>query len=345
MATSIYEFKQLPHVEKDASALVRPIDKRELGTAPKVGVIYNPRSHRNKGADLDCGLNPHVHVSQPGDRSQLPRALADFAERGIDLLVINGGDGTVRDVLTCGASIFEGNWPAIAVLPKGKTNALTVDLGIPVDWSLQNAIDAFEAGRRVHRCPIEFSSLDSEDQSGVLGFMLGAGSFTTAIQAGQSAHRIGAFNSMAVGVTLIWGLAQWLLASRANPWRRGSRMSIGLGAQEVPMAHSGIGDKDWRQILIASTFENMPVGVKPFGNLRQGLKLAVLDQISRRSALRMPWVVRGKTHPSMRDRGIHQISVPQFTLEIDDPIVFDGEAFPQGKYRIAQGPELEFVTA
>ena len=111
------------------------------------------------------------------------------------------------------------------------------------------------------------------------------------------------------------------------------------------MEHSGVGDREWRQFLIASTFENLPAGVKPFGNLRQGLKLAVLDQISRRSALKLPGVIRGKTHPTMRERGIHQISVPQFTLETDDPFVFDGEAFPQGKYRIAQGPELEFVTA
>ena len=96
MATSIYEFKQLPHVERQATAHVRGRHERELGSAPKVGVIYNPRSHRNQGADFDCGLSPHVHISQPGDRSQLPKALADFAARGIDLLVINGGDGTVR---------------------------------------------------------------------------------------------------------------------------------------------------------------------------------------------------------------------------------------------------------
>jgi len=93
------------------------------GAVPQVGVIYNPRSHRNKGQDLASDPAPHVYVSQPGERSQLPAALRRFADRGIDLLVINGGDGTVRDVLTAGCEVFGENWPTVAVLPKGKTNA------------------------------------------------------------------------------------------------------------------------------------------------------------------------------------------------------------------------------
>ena len=345
MARTIYEFTQLPHVTSHVSADGRPESAHRLGKAPKVGVIYNPRSHHNRGADLDCGVNPQVHISQPGDRSQLPEALSKFAATGIDLLVINGGDGTVRDVLTCGASIFGNDWPAIAVLPKGKTNALTVDLGVPKDWSLQHAIDAFEKGRRIHRHPVEITRLDDEEKRHVLGFVLGAGSFTTATNAGQGAHRLGAFNSLVVAVTVIWGVTQWLLASRANPWRRGAKMDIRLGAQEAPMWHSGVGDPEWRQFLVATTFENLPAGVKPFGNLRKGLKLGVLDQISRRTAMKLPALIRGKVFPDMRERGMHQISVPQFLLTIDDQIIFDGEAFPAGEYRVAQGPELEFVSA
>lgn len=175
MATSIYEFAQLPRVHAREAADSRPRRQREPGEAPRVGVIYNPRSHRNQGADFDCGISPHVHIAQPGDRSQLPSALAELAEREIDLLVINGGDGTVRDVLTCGAGIFGDHWPAIAVLPKGKTNALTVDLGVPTDWTLQNAIDAMEQGNRITRRPIEVSQVGDDADSRVLGFILGAG--------------------------------------------------------------------------------------------------------------------------------------------------------------------------
>ena len=341
MATSIYQFAQLPQVSRDGP--VRARRASETGDAPSVGVIYNPRSHGNQGADFDCDNNPLVHISKPGDRSQLPEALAEFAAKGIDLLVINGGDGTVRDVLTCAAGIFGDDWPAIAVLPKGKTNALTVDLGVPGDWTLQNAIEAYENGQRVYRRPLEVTSLGEDEPSRVLGFIMGAGAFTTAINAGQGAHRLGAFNSTVVAVTIAWGVFQWLFATRANSWRRGAKMNVKLGATEVPMEHSGVGDEEWRQILLASTLETLPAGVKPFGQMKNGLKLAVTDQIQRRSALNLLRMMRGNTPPGSRELGFHQLSTPQFSLEIEDSFILDGEAFPPGKYRIGQGPELEFV--
>jgi len=341
MATPIYEFSQLPRIQANRLQAARA--QRAPGEAPKVGVIYNPRSHGNKGADFDCGISPHVFISQPGDRSQLPQALAELATRGIDLLVINGGDGTVRDVLTCARGIFGDNWPAIAVLPKGKTNALTADLGVPADWTLQDAIDAVDKGTRVHRRPIEITA-PGRSSINVLGFILGAGAFATATQAGQSAHRLGAFNGFAVGVTALWALAQSVFASRQNKWRRGARMNIKLGSSEAPMAHSGLGDPEFRQLLFASTLERMPAGIAPFGKLKNGLKLVAVDQISRRSTALVPAILRGNFQRKLRERGIHQLGASQFTLDIDDQFILDGEAFPAGQYRIGQGPELEFVA-
>ncbi|MEM9501795.1 MAG: acylglycerol kinase family protein [Pseudomonadota bacterium] len=343
MATSIYEFAQLPSVRRGPTSWSNARRARARGEAPRVGVIYNPRSHRNKGADFDCGISPHVFISQPGDRSQLPQALAELADRGIDLLVINGGDGTVRDVLTSGHGIFGDEWPAIAVLPKGKTNALTVDLGVPTEWSLQDAIDAFDDGDRVHRRPIEVSSADNASST-VLGFIMGAGSFTKATQAGQSAHRLGAFNSLAVGVTTAWTILQSVFGSRKNIWRIGSRMHIELGPRGAPLAHSGVGDPEFRQLLFASTLERFPAGILPFGQLRTGLKIIAIDQVARRSMALVPLAAMGWKTRGLRERGIHQVCVPDFAIDIEDQFIFDGEAFPAGKYRIGQGPELKFVA-
>jgi hypothetical protein len=343
MATPVFEFAQIPRVDPALGPRARARRVRAVGQAPTVGVIYNPRSHRNLGADFDCGLCPHVHIAQPGARAQLPEALAEFAAKGIDLLVINGGDGTVRDVLTCGQAIFGDDWPAIAVLPKGKTNALTVDLGVPEDWGLQDAIDALDHGSRVYRRPIAVSKVQEPGKQ-VAGFVLGAGAFTKAIQAGQSAHRLGAFNSMVVAVTGIWALLQSLFAGRGNPWRRGAAMRIGLGAADAPMVHSGRGDPAMRQLLFASTLERLPAGIRPFGALKSGLKLVAVDQISRRTTALVPLVLMGHLREGLRERGIHQLAATQFSLSIDDQFILDGEAFPAGDYRIEQGPELAFVA-
>lgn len=349
MATPIYEFGQTPREDIPARPpRGRARRVRDAGQAPTVGVIYNPRSHRNLGADFDCGLCPHVHIAQPRARAQLPVALAEFAAKGIDLLVINGGDGTVRDVLTCGQTIFGDDWPAIAVLPKGKTNALTVDLGVPDDWTLQDAIDALDHGTRVWRRPMSVSAVDEAGKaagvSQVAGFILGAGAFTKATQAGQSAHKLGAFNSMVVAVTGLWALLQSLFAGRGNAWRKGARMRIGLGSADAPMAHSGRGDPEMRQLLFASTLERLPAGINPFGTLKSGLKLLAIDQISRRTTALIPLIMIGKYKGSLRNRGIHQIAATQFSLSIEDQFILDGEAFPAGDYRIEQGPELAFVA-
>ncbi|WP_066528719.1 diacylglycerol kinase family protein [Erythrobacter sp. CCH5-A1] len=343
MATPIYEFAQIPRLDPAVKARARVRRVRDAGQAPTVGVIYNPRSHRNLGADFDCGICPHVHIAQPRERGQLPQALAEFAAKGIDLLVINGGDGTVRDVLTCGQAVFGDDWPAIAVLPKGKTNALTVDLGVPEDWGLQDAIDALDHGSRIHRRPMLVSP-SKEPGKRVAGFIMGAGAFTKATQAGQSAHKLGAFDSMVVAVTGVWALLQSLFAGRGNAWRKGARMAIGLGTADAPMAHSGHGDPAMRQLLFASTLERLPAGIKPFGPLRNGLKLVAIDQIPRRTTALIPLVLLGKIKGPLRERGIHQLAATQFSLSIGDQFILDGEAFPAGDYRIEQGPELAFVA-
>ncbi|MEP2735384.1 MAG: diacylglycerol kinase family protein [Erythrobacter sp.] len=318
---------------------------------PTVGVIYNPRSHRNQGQDLDSNPAPHVFISQPGDQSQLPVALKRFKDRGIDLLVINGGDGTVRDCLTAAYGVFGAkgkDWPTVAVLPKGKTNALTVDLGAPKQWSLQGAIDAYRDGERVVRSPLIITPENTKKAKSQLGFIMGAGVFTHAISAGQDAHRLGAFNALAVGVTTVWTMVQAALGSASNRWRRGSAMQIdvtwgGDAPITEPMPHSGLGDPDWRQFLFASTLESFPAGLKPFGKHISGLKMAVLDQASRRTIFRIPMIMTGKDMRDHSQRGIHQLACDSFTIELKDEFILDGEAYAGGKYRIEPGPALEFV--
>ena len=57
----------------------------------------------------------------------------------------------------------------------------------------------------------------------------------------------------------------------------------------------------------------------------------------------LPLKALGLVNLHLRDRGIHQLATPEFTLTIGDQFIVDGEAFPAGSYRIAQGPEVQFV--
>jgi diacylglycerol kinase (ATP) len=347
MNSSIYEFADVSASKagpRPAGGRPRRSDSRRLSSRrARIGVIYNPRSHRNKGQDLALGERHHVMVATPQKRSQIAAALEDFASGGIDYLIINGGDGTVRDVLTCGYGVFGDDWPLLAVLPKGKTNALNVDLGAPADWSLRDAIDAFTSGTTVTRRPIDIAALDGRSPP-LRGFILGAGAYTLGVRAGQDAHRYGFFDSLAVGMTAAWGVLQVVFGSDRNPWRRGVGMDLRLLPDGQALPHSGRGDPARRELLLASTLRRMPLGIKLFGDLTEGLKLAVMDRAARRLMACMPAILAGWQPRWLERAGLHQREAEAFEMIIDDQFILDGEAFPAGSYLVSQGPELTFVT-
>jgi len=310
-------------------------------SAQAVGVVFNPRSHRNQR--LVASLEDHagVLIASPERRGDLLPALERFAERGVRCIAISGGDGTVRDVLTAGLPLFGENWPALAVIPAGKTNALNVDLGAPKQWDIAGVMAALNGGRRVVRRPMIVRDLDGGGE--LAGFVFGAGTFTTAIAAGQDAHRLGAFDSLAVGATAAWGLVQSLLGTDRNRWRRGVQMDIRTGAERVQLPRTRWGDPARRTFLLAATLEHFPLGVKPFADLH-GLKLVTLDHPRRRVLASVPAIAAGWDSPWLADNGVHRCATDRIEITLGDRFILDGEAFPGGRYEIFRGPELSFVV-
>jgi hypothetical protein len=337
MSGSIKTFDGLPQATP-GSAPYRPVGGTQGRGLPLVGLIRNPRSHRNGGREPEYSAQAEVLSETTHKRRDLYEVLDRYAQAGIDYLAISGGDGTVRDVLTCGAAIFGDHWPTLIVVPKGKTNALASDLGLPGDWTLARAIERAEAGSHVVRRPLVVSEV-GDPAARVQGFMLGAGVFTRSISLGQTAHRIGAFNAIAVLVTALWTLYQAFFAGGSNAWRQptGIRLEDDAGA---PIA----GDETHRYFLIGSTLENFPMGLKPFGTWRQGLKLAMLDRPRRKSLLRVPLIALGRLPSDPERLGYHWLAPESFRLTVEDRFILDGEAFPPGAYRVSKGPQLRFAV-
>jgi hypothetical protein len=324
-------------------AAPEPVTLRAAGRVaprdvPLVGVIRNPRSHRNKGLPPEHAARAEVITETTDKRKELFEVLARFAGLGIDYLAIDGGDGTVRDVLSFGAAAFGDDWPPLIVLPKGKTNALAADLRLSRDWTLDRALERARAGSVTLRRPLVIAEA-GDPLARVQGFMLGTGVFNRAISLGQSAHRWGAFNAMAVIVTTFWSLGQAFFAGDGNPWRRQTGMRLADDAGR-PIA----GEAEQRYVMLASTLENFPMGLKPFGEWRAGLKLAALDRPARRSLLRIPLIAAGRLPSRPQRLGYHWASPQTFRMTLEDRFILDGEAFPPGEYRVSQGPELRFIV-
>ena len=326
------------HQASPVATTWRRTDEAEPRTVPLIGVVRNPRSYGNKGRDPELADEAEVITETTHKRRELVEVLARFALAGVDYIAIDGGDGTVRDVLTCGDAIFGNEWPPLIVLPKGKTNALAGDLGLPRNWKLDHAIERAAAGSFAIRRPLVVSDA-TKSEARVQGFMLGAGVFTRAISLGQSAHRWGAFNAMAVFVTTFWSLGQAFFAGSGNPWRerKGMRLTDENGNLLA-------GEENRRYVLLSSTLETFPMGLKPFGNRREGLKLAVLDRPGRKSLMRFPLVALGHIPSGAAALGYHWAAPDCYNMALEDRFILDGEAFPPGAYRISQGPELRFVV-
>jgi hypothetical protein len=343
---TIYEFETLPTFgEQGKRKATGPARVARRGRAvPLVGIIRNPRSHRNKGHAPEMEDCSNILTETPRTRPELYRVLEGFARRSVDYLVVDGGDGTVRDVLTCGAEIFGEEWPTLMVLPKGKTNALAIDIGLPTHWSLAEALAAAHKGNTVTRRPLRVSSQDGASGQ-IMGFILGTGAFALATEAGQEAHRRGAFNSFAVGLSVLWTMIQTLFGRAGNPWRSCTPMRLIDRHTGRDLSYMGDGNPNERFMAIATTFEKFPLGAKPFGrDVAPGMKLGVIDSPVRWIIALLPAIMFGFNGRFLERRGAHRLSASAVDLELGGSFILDGEAFPAGDYVLEEGPQLTFVV-
>ena len=312
-------------------------------SAPRIGVVRNPKSHRNKGFQPEVASAPDILTAIPQTREELTRNLADFAAQGVELLVIDGGDGTVRDVLSRGAAAFGAHWPRLVVLPKGKTNALAADLGLPAAWPPADAIGSSDRARTEIRRPMIIERIDG-DETVAMGFILGGGVFNTAIDAGQVAHRYGAFQGFAVAVTAAFGMVQALFGFGKSPWRALSPMNVAIGPDRQEVPQSGHGAPGLRFACGMSTLNGFPLGMRPFGKAGPGIKYLVIDAPLRRVISMVPALLMGLDRPFLKRLGVHRGSADEIVLRLGGKFILDGEAFPPGDYRLRQGPELHFLV-
>ena len=344
MHGAIDGFERLPHV---GTAPARAMRRAGLPVSahPLVGLIRNPRSHHNvdrTGKGAPPSYAPNIIARSPAKRNELAAILEHFAQERVDYIAIDGGDGTVRDVLTCGAGVFGESWPPLIVLPHGKTNALAYDLKIPADWTLDHALAAIRQGNTVTRRPLVVTQRDRESAR-VSGFVLGGGAFTMATKLGQNAHDLGAFNAAVVGVTAAWSALQAMLGRSGNRWRQGTPMRLRqMNGEEVP--HFGGTAPQERYVLFASTLRNFPAGLRPFGNEQGRLRLALLDHAKRTLLMRLPLIFFGRAGAALHRMGFHIIGTDRIDLDIGDQFILDGEAFPAGSYRLEAGAKLRFVV-
>ncbi len=295
----------------------------------RVGVIHNPRSHRNRKTP-PTSLGPDVIQASPATPEALKTVLSQMASAGVDLLVVDGGDGTVRNVLTQGRSAFGGHLPLLAVIPHGKTNALALDLGIPASWSVEAAIRSAQDPERRTVRPVLDVVREGQTSTSMTGFVFGAGAYVEATRMASRAHRVGVIDSLAVGVALVGAVVASLLGgglARGQPMR--------LDEEEVARN---------RFVILASTLERFPLRLRPFGPVRAGLKLLDVDAPPRRLAVALPAILSGRESTWLERAGYRRRLVDMVSLSGLAGFVLDGETYAGGDIQVRKGADIVFVT-
>ncbi|WP_300574696.1 diacylglycerol kinase family protein [Phenylobacterium sp.] len=301
----------------------------------KIGVIRNPRSHANRGQTSAPPAG--VLWGEPETPQALAEDLRRFAQAGVELVVVDGGDGTLREVLSALPVAFDAAAPILAVLPSGKTNVLALDLGVRPGWTLEAALAraAHEPMSLKTRRPLTLTWAGSE-QAGLAGFIFGLGAFVRATQMSQSVHRMGAFHSLAVALTVVGAAFGALFGRDGDVWRQGVRAGLAIDGGEATVAA--------RFVVLATSLKRLPLGLRPFGPPQDGLKVLEVTAPPRRLALALPAVLMGRAETWLRRHGYRRSLAERVVITSPAPVVVDGEVFPGGQIAIGLGAPVRFLV-
>ena len=297
----------------------------------RVGIIGNPLSRAGGQDRARLGAAAAgLPRAEPTTRAELRDALRDFAARGVDLLVVQGGDGTLREVLTAlPAGYGDAPPPEIAVLSAGKINLAARVLGSAGmgEAALRRLLDAAERGalkrRPVPVLEVSRPGLDGDGAPPLRGILFGAAAFTEGNRLAEvRLHRRGIHDAAAVALALAG------VALRAG-LDRGHRLRAG-----VPMAVAPDDDpkrEGRRFLLLATTLDRLTLGLRPFWGEGRGA-VRWLDVLAppRRLAAALWAGGRGRPRPWMPSAGYLSGRAERLRVALEAPFVLDGEVFEPG---------------
>lgn len=317
----------------------------------RFALIHNPRSRRNGREDgsfrrrASEALGPLFFHS--ATRPALVEIVAELARREVGVVAIDGGDGTVSDVMSAIYQCYPADaLPALAVLPSGNTNLIAADVGFGLRGkaALERLSALARTGalrRRLLRRDVLAVRWSDPARPAALGMFHGAAAFTRGI---RIAHRPAILNrfshDLAVGVAIASSLGRLLFRSTRRKW---------LGGESVTLAVEG--EVPWTGdcfLFLASTLDHLPGGMWPFAS-REGAGLSYLNVGAfPEHLLSATWsVLRGRStawldHAPSYRRG----RTDRLALRLDGDFVLDGEILdsgPDGRTYLSAGPAFDFI--
>ena len=305
----------------------------------RTAILTNPHSNRNRRhlprlrSQLER-LSDVRHI-ETASLADLPGAVDAVLADGIELLGINGGDGTVHLVLTELLRAGAGRrLPAIALLPGGTTSMSARGLNggaVPFDRALDALVDAIEGGATGEpRHLLKVHAVGAEPQ---LGLCLGMGAIVRGIEyCHERIYSLGLRDEWAAGMAML--RAGWGIARRESVFADGVPIDVDIDGER----HSARAS-----IFLVSAMSELLLGIRPFwGDGVAPLRITLVREHARRFLRSFPDLLRGRPDPHLTEEGGY-FSRRGTAVDIrgEGPYQIDGEIYhaQTGEIRIdAFGP-------
>ncbi|MGB0504638.1 MAG: diacylglycerol kinase family protein [Pikeienuella sp.] len=274
-----------------------------------IGHIRNARATRSSRV---AAAHPDVITKEPSTFVELDEALAELNAAGVNRLILNGGDGTIREVLTRAGTIWGSNQPDYVILPNGNTNLIARKAGgvqgkDAITRIAEANSDAFK------RRTLRMLTATRTDMPNLTGFIMGAGAYETATRIAQ--EQIEARHNLQILITI-----RRLLTS--SELRQGAEIGLSIDGGEE-------NSRSRMAVMLTSFTGPLLMGLNPFWGGDGPIRLLDVDTKPPRLLLSAPFLAFGAPRRWMSN-AYRSGPAQQVTLRLTTPFVMDGERFDPG---------------
>ena len=326
----------------------RPLNHTKTLT---LGLISNPLSGGNRKKSLHAirevmAGRPQACHREASTPSEVGSALAEFVRKKVDVVAVNGGDGTIHAVLT---ELFRqpspGPLPLLALLRSGTASMIARDVGLNgsgrkalnrlLTWSSTGYSNAAVVQRSLLKVEV------APDQKPLYGMFLGAAGICQGIQfCLERVHSKGVSGQLAAGLTL----GRFLLAAV-----RGDKSLLSPVLATVSLDREPPEKREFLLILI-STLERLFLGIRPYWSPEEtGSFYYTAVRPRPQHLLRaLPALLRGrKGNFNTPEHGYVSRKVQEVRLTLAGGFTLDGELYSRDnrvtRLTITEGGKAEFL--
>jgi len=300
----------------------------ESGRNPRIGVLVNPLSGGNRSGlpavRRTVAGSPGVAQSDVQTPREVLSALLNFARKEVDVVVVNGGDGTVQAVLT---ALFHNQpfktLPLLVVLQSGTTSMIAGDVGfhgsrVKVLKRLFHWAQTGEGAPCITTRPVLQVKIPNRET--LYGMFFGAAGIYQGIQYCRShMHTKGLRGELGPGLTLFRFL--WAVARKRSDMIPAATIGVEIDHHPHPQ-------RDYL-VLFISTLERLFIGLHPFWGIEAGpLHYTAVKAGPHHLWRALPSAFRGrKGRYGTPDKGYFSHNAHEVRLNLDTGFTLDGQMY------------------